>query len=48
LGIVRTKSATAHSILLETTAHFTAPFRFDFGFLMSHAGRDGLRNDAIF
>jgi hypothetical protein len=48
LRIVRTKSATAHSILLETTAHFTAPFRFDFGFLMRHTGRDGLRNDAIF
>ena len=47
LWIVRTKAATAHSILLETTAHFTAPFRFGFGFLMSRAGRDGLRNDAI-
>jgi hypothetical protein len=48
LWIVRTKSATAHSILLETTAYFTAPFRFGFGFLMTRADRDGLRNYAIF
>jgi len=50
LGVVRTKSATAHSILLETTAYFTAPFwfRFSFGFLMIRADRDGLRNYTIF
>jgi hypothetical protein len=48
LRIVRTKSATAHSILLETTAYFTAPFWFGFGFLMIRADRDGLRNYAIF
>jgi hypothetical protein len=48
LRIVRTKSATAHSILLETTAYFTAPFWFGFGFLMTRANRDGLRNYAMF
>src|SRR5580700_11061698 len=49
LRIVGTKSATAHSILLETTAYFTAPFRFwfRFGFLMNRASCDRLRNHAV-
>jgi hypothetical protein len=33
LGIVGTKTATAHSIFLETTAYFAAPFRFGLGFV---------------
>gem|GEM_PF-5760280 len=50
MRIVRTKPATAHSILLETTTYFAAPFRFGLGPMMnmtSCASRDGLR-DAIF
>jgi hypothetical protein len=31
LRIVGTEAATAHSIFLETTAYFAAPFRFGFG-----------------